>query len=75
MGESLPPAQKESTIRDLFPDFDEAQLREAEGRVRDYLAFTVRMYDRIRSDLEAYARFKILTAERHRCSMDNEGST
>ena len=75
MGESLSPAEKESTIRDLFPDLDEAQLREADGRVRDYLAFTVRMYDRIRSDPEAYARFKVLTAERHRCNIDTNRST
>lgn len=73
MREPLSPANKDGTIGDLFLDFDEEQLRQADEVLRDYLAFTVRMYDRIRRDPEAYARFKLLTAERRHRTMKGQG--
>jgi hypothetical protein len=65
--------EKPATIRDVFPDFTEEQLHEAEAKLMEYVEFTVRMYDRIRSDPELYAQFKLLTAERRRLRMEADG--
>ncbi len=59
-----PTSPKEPTIRDLFPDLDDDALRVAEERFDDYIAFTVRLYERIAADPDAYARFKALTESR-----------
>lgn len=58
MPDPFPPKEREVTIRDVFPEFTEEQLIETEAKLRDYVAFSVRMYDRIRADLVAYAEFK-----------------
>lgn len=50
------------TIRDLYPGLDEEGLREAEENLDRYIKLTLRIYERIRSDPEAYAQFKALTA-------------
>jgi hypothetical protein len=52
---------QEITIRDLYPDLDAEQLKEAEENLGRYLELAVRMYERIRQDPETYARFKTLT--------------
>jgi hypothetical protein len=57
---NLPQHQK-ITIRDLYPDLDDEQLKEAEENLQRYLELTLRIYDRIRQDPDAYARFKTLT--------------
>jgi len=49
------------TIRDLYPHLNDEQLKEAEENLERYLELTLRIYDRIRQDPEAYARFKTLT--------------
>jgi len=64
---------REPTIRNVFPDFSNEQLRDAEDKLRDYLAFVGRMYDRIRADPEAYAKFKTLTAERSSRTINSKG--
>jgi len=48
----------------LYPDFDEAQLKEAEENLDRYLEFALRLYERVRADPEAYSRFKALTASK-----------
>jgi hypothetical protein len=58
---NLPQHQK-ITIRDLYPDLDDEQLKEAEENLERYLELTLRIYNRIRQDPDAYARFKTLTA-------------
>lgn len=35
------------TIRDLYPDFTEEQLEQAESNLRRYIAVMVRIYERI----------------------------
>jgi len=50
------------TIRDLYPHLNDEQLKEAEENLDRYLELTLRIYDRIRQDPDAYARFKTLTA-------------
>ena len=47
-------------IRDLYPDLNNDQLKEAEENLARYLGLTLRIYDRIRQDQEEYARFKTL---------------
>jgi len=51
----------EITIRDLYPHLNDEQLKEAEENLGRYLEVTLRVYDRIRQDPDAYARFKTLT--------------
>lgn len=53
-GESPP------TIRDLYPQLDENQLREAEENLDRYLELTLRIYERIRNDPQAWAEFAVL---------------
>lgn len=52
------------TLRELFPHLTDDELAEAEASLDRYLALTQRIYERIRQDPEAYARFKALTASR-----------
>jgi hypothetical protein len=50
------------SVRDLYPHLNDEQLKEAEENLERYLELTLRIYDRIRRDPDAYARFKTLTA-------------
>lgn len=52
------------SLRDLFPDLNEEELKLAKERIEDYLSFTVRLYDNIRADPERYAHFKELSKQR-----------
>lgn len=45
----------------LYPHLSGPELDAAEENFRRYVAITARMYDRIRSDPQAYARFQALT--------------
>ena len=56
--------QQKITIRDLYPNLDDEQLKEAEENLELYLKVVLRIYNRIRSDPEAYARLQSLTASR-----------
>jgi hypothetical protein len=49
------------TIRDLYPHLNDEQLKDAEENLNRYLELTLRIYDRVRQDVAAYARFKTLT--------------
>lgn len=51
------------SIRNLFPNFTEEQLKIAEEKLLAYLASTLRTYDRISQDPKTYDRFKSLTAK------------
>ncbi|MDA2938742.1 hypothetical protein MYX75_10835 [Acidobacteria bacterium AH-259-A15] len=65
---------KEITIRDLYPQLDEEQLKEAEENLDRYIELALRMYERIRLDPEAYRQFKALTAQRDAAMMRNTRS-
>jgi hypothetical protein len=54
------------SLRDLYPNLTQGQLREAEENLEKYLELTLRIYERIESDPTAYALFKQLIAERER---------
>jgi hypothetical protein len=58
--------------RDLYPYLSDEQLKEAEENLERYLELTLRIYNRIRQDPDAYARFKTLTA-RGEDRYDKEG--
>lgn len=51
------------TIRDLFPALRPEEEKEAEENLRRYLAFIVRLYDRIAADPKEHERLKALTEE------------
>ena len=51
-------------LRQMLPGCTEKELEIADQRLMDYLAFTVRMYDRIRADPVEYERIKTLMEQR-----------
>ena len=57
------------TIRDLYPDFTDEQLAEAEDNLEQYLLLMLRIYERIQGDPESYARFRALTEKIHAVSL------
>jgi hypothetical protein len=51
------------TIRDLYPHLDDSQLREAEETLDRYIELSLRIFNRIQADPEAYSELeRILTA-------------
>lgn len=63
------------TIRSLYPHLDAEQLEESEENLERYLAFALRLYERIEIDPEAYAKFKALTAPGSNSTMSTEKSS
>lgn len=55
---------REITIRDLYPNLNDEQLREAEEILERYIELAVQMYNRIKADPEAYAELIALTDKR-----------
>lgn len=64
-----------SSIRTLYPHFNDAQLREAEDRLEQYLSLVMRIYERIRSDPVAYDEFHSLTPSADHPMMNQSRST
>lgn len=71
MSKLAPHKDREITIRDLYPNLSEEQLREAEEVLDRYIELAVRMYRRIKADPEAYAQFNALT-DKNRASRIND---
>lgn len=63
------------TVRDLYPHLTDEQLKEADYNLNRYLEHALRMFERLRADPEAYARFKALTASRRDSTMKDTRST
>ena len=59
-------------LRKLYPNLSDEELLEAEENLKGYLEVVLRIYERIRSDPEEYARFKKLVAERKLQKPDQE---
>jgi len=53
MGESKPVKKPDITIRDLYPDFNEEQLKEAEENLKQYAEIAWRIFQRIKSNPDA----------------------
>lgn len=62
------------TIRDLYPHLSDGELKEADENLGRYIELTLRIYERIRNDPKAYARFKALTASELHPTMKFERS-
>jgi hypothetical protein len=50
-------------MQGLYPELNSDELREAEQNFMQYADVVLRIYERVASDPEAYARFKALTAQ------------
>ena len=62
------PKQKKDrtpTIRELYPELNEEQLEKVEDNLDRYIESTLRVYERLLADPEAYAQFKSLTKARN----------
>lgn len=62
MSDARTKPQRPLTIKDLYPHLTDEQLREAEENLDRYLEHALRVYERLRADPEAWARYKALTA-------------
>jgi hypothetical protein len=52
------------SIKDLYPNLSEEELRIAEENLDQYLEVVLRIYERILSDPEAYSKMERLLGER-----------
>jgi len=63
----MSPDSKVLTIQDLYPHLSDEEAQEAEANIERYLEVVLRIYERVRQDPVAYARFLELTgSEKHR---------
>jgi len=62
MNESDIPRHVAPTIDELYPDLAPEERTVAEANLAQYVAVTLRIYERICADPKAYARFRRLTA-------------
>ena len=63
----MSPDSKVLTIQDLYPHLSNEEAQEAEANIERYLEVVLRIYERVRQDPVAYARFLELTgSEKHR---------
>lgn len=53
--------EEEIKIESLYPDFTEAELREAEETLDRYLDLVARIYERLRSNPETLPEVPVLT--------------
>ncbi len=65
---------KPPTLRELYPHLTDEQLKEAEETLDQYVAFCLRVYERIKADPQAYAQLQALTAARRADTMKSERS-
>lgn len=54
---------KRPTIRDLYPNLSQAELRETENNLEQYLLIVLRIYERISTDPESYTQLRALTTK------------
>jgi hypothetical protein len=69
--------EKYASVRKLIglraKNFTEAQLEEADDRLRQYVALAVRVFERLEHDPEAMVRFEALTVSRCDSRMNGKG--
>lgn len=56
-------AQLPITIRDVYPEFTEEQLQQAEATFRRYIAVMVRIYERVRAEQGPEAATRLATGD------------
>ena len=54
--------ERAPSLRELYPHFDDGQLKHAEDILERYVALTLRIYERIREDPAAWSLLQSLTA-------------
>ena len=62
------------SFTDLFPGIEKDKLQEAEENLDRYLELVLRIYNRIRSDPEAYRAFRALTSKGQSHNINFKGS-
>jgi hypothetical protein len=67
-----PNPQPKTDLRQLCPNLSEPQLAEADDNLRRYVAFALRVFERLELDPEALAQFEALTASRRQLRMNHE---
>ena len=75
MGNQNPDKKEDITIRNLYPGLNEEQLKEAEENLERYLELSIRIYERILNDPQAYSTFRALTASRQTPMIKGKRST
>jgi hypothetical protein len=66
------PEQERRTLRQLYPHLSDSKVEEANENLKDYVAFALRVFERLELDPDAWARFEALTAARRKTRMNNE---
>ncbi len=72
MSTTPPNPEQGRTLRQLYPDLSDSQLEEANENLREYVAFALRVFERLEIDPDAWRRFEALTASRRKPSMNHE---
>jgi hypothetical protein len=62
------------TIRDLYPDFRDAELEEAEANLRRYLTVLIRMAERLHAEGRSLSELAELTVLPERSNVQDERS-
>ena len=70
-----PDKDDKQKMQELFPQLTESQLDAAADNFERYIALAVRVFNRIRNDPAAYARFKSLTEASDRSTMNERSET
>jgi hypothetical protein len=66
----MKPDQKAPTLRELFPNYSDADLEEAADRLARYLKHSLETYRLLRADSARLALFRSLTAKRRLRTMN-----
>lgn len=74
MSDHTSSTERDPTIADLYPHFNEAQRVEAEENLERYLELALRIYERIQADPEAASHLRALTPSSGNPTMNSDRS-
>lgn len=64
--------EQERTLRQLYPHLTDSQLEQANENLKEYVAFALRVFERLEVDSDAWERFEALTASRRKPNINRE---
>jgi hypothetical protein len=64
--------EREISLRQLYPNLSDSQLEEADENLRQYVALTLRVFERLERDPDAWRRFEALTASQREFRMNHK---
>ena len=64
--------QPENHLRRLNPNLGDSETREADENLKRYVAFALRIFERLELDADAWARFEALTVSRRASRMNHK---